>query len=377
MPLKIAFGTTNLYKGLMGHGIDGIGHYSQELMSYFSSDKSVEITPYSFGCQAIKSQVLSLPAYPQYAIQSILCPKRIASAKPWAFNQFDLIHATDQLMPIRVCKPLIATVMDTIPLTHPHLIPSKIAPIKAFIWKTLTKTATHIITISEFSKQQIIKHMQYSGDRISVIPLGVDERYFERLSDEQIAITLKKFGLPNKFFLHIGTIQPRKNIANLLHAHSQLPFDYPKKYPVVLAGKYAWLAQGQQNIITQAIKDGRCIWIDYVSDLEKRCLLQSSMALTFVSLYEGFGLPIIEAFASKTPVITSANTSLIEVAGDAAKLVDPNSTDEIKDALLGVIHDQGSYNKMIDLALTRAHQFTWQQTALETQRLYAQLSIQL
>ena len=149
-----------------------------------------------------------------------------------------------------------------------------------------------------------------------------------------------------------------------------LPGDYPIQYPIVLAGKYGWGDRAQYMAIECAVKEKRCIWINYVCDLEKRALLQSAMALTFISLYEGFGLPILEAFASRTTVITSSNSSMIEVADNAAVLVDPNSIAEIKKSLLDVIKNHDSPNALIDLGLEKAKQYSWTKVAHLTEVIY-------
>lgn len=373
MSIKIAFGATNLCKGLSNNGIDGIGHYCQELLQHFSTLEGISLSPYSFGCESASLSSHLLPRYPSYLAQSLfdnITNGSLSKNSSGYFHQFDLIHATDQLIPVGVDRPIIATVMDAIPISHPHLTPSKIARLKAFAWKKLTQSADHIITISEFSKQQIIDHMHYPQDQISVISLGVDERYFDTLSKQTITNVLFRFNLPNHFFLHLGTIQPRKNIVKILSAHSKLPHNLSKEFPLVLAGRYGWGDASQLKAINQAVKEGRCIWLNYVSDLEKRALLQTSMALVFASLYEGFGLPIIEAFASQTPVITSANSSMIEVADNAAILIDPNSTDEIKLALLQIIQGHQLMNNNIELGLKRAKELTWGLVALKTEQLY-------
>jgi alpha-1,3-rhamnosyl/mannosyltransferase len=376
MPIKVAFGATNLFKGLSNQGIDGIGHYCQELLNQFVTDSRLEITPYSFGHSANQITADILPVYPQYLLNSAANHAFTLlgnQKKPSPFGRFDLVHVTDQLIPIHVDCPVVATVMDVIPITHPHLTPSKLAILKGYIWKKLSRSADHIITISEFSKQEIAKHMNYPQDYISVIPLGVDQRYFDRIDPQVIHTVIQKFHLPSNFFLHIGTIQPRKNIMQVLAAHAMLPGAYAQQYPLVLAGKYGWGNKAQYKTIEQAVKEGRCIWINFVTDLEKRALLQSAMAMTFVSLYEGFGLPIVEAFASQTPVITSANSSMIEVAGNAAVLVDPNSTDEIKNALLKIIEDQALRDSLIQLGSERAKQYPWENTASQTAAIYNSL----
>ncbi len=376
MPIKVAFGATNLYKGLSGQGIDGIGHYCQELLQQFANDSLLEITPFSFGHIANDMAGKVLSSYPKYLlIESIHHALTLMGDhnKSSIFSSFDLVHATDQLVPISTNRPVVATVMDVIPITHPHLTPSKLVLLKAYIWKKLSRSSDHIITISEFSRQEIARHMNYPQECISVVPLGVNQRYFDRINTQEINTVLQKFNLPHHFFLHIGTIQPRKNIVQILNAHAKLPKGYAQQYPLVLAGKYGWGSKTQYKAIKHAVEEGRCIWINYISDFEKRALLQSAMAMTFISLYEGFGLPIIEGFASQTPVITSATSSMIEVAGDAAILVDPYSTDEIKIALLKIIENQTFRNSMIHLGSARAKQYTWENTASQTVAVYNSL----
>jgi glycosyltransferase involved in cell wall biosynthesis len=371
MPIKVAFGTTNLFKGLGGYGIDGIGSYCQELLHQLINLDGLTMSPFSFGYKSIEQQYQLLPKYSQYFLKSILDISTYR--KNSFFNQFDIIHATDQLVPINIDRPLISTVMDVIPLTHPHLTPSIAAPLKAFIWKKLSRSSDHIITASEYSRQEIVSHMDYPIEKISVIPLGVDGRYFETLDTKVLSKISIKFNLPEKFFLHIGTIQPRKNITRLLHSHALLPNDYAKKYPIILAGRYGWGDQSQYKMIQEAIKEKRCIHINYISDIEKRALLQLAIAMTFVSLYEGFGLPIVEAFASRTPVITSCNSSMIEVAGNAALLVDPLSINEIRDSLLSIIQNQESHNLIVDRGLQIAKQYSWKATAKKTLTIYQKL----
>lgn len=371
MPIKVAFGATNLFKGLSGQGIDGIGSYCQELLHQLINHDGLAMAPFSFGYKSMEQQYHLLPKYSQYVLKSIFDISTHQKAS--FFNQFDIIHATDQLVPINIDRPLIATVMDVIPLTHPHLTPSKAALLKAFIWKKLSRSSDHIITVSEFSRQEIASQMDYPIEKISVIPLGVDKRYFETLDPKVLSAASEKFNLPDNFFLHIGTIQPRKNITQLLRSHALLPHDYSKKYPIVLAGRYGWGDQLQYKTIQDAIKEKRCIHINYISDIEKRALLQLAIAMTFVSLYEGFGLPIVEAFASRTPVITSCNSSMIEVAGNAALLVDPSSTNEIRDSLLHTIQNQASRNLMVDRGLQIAEQYSWKATAKKTIAVYQKL----
>jgi len=369
MVKKIAFGTTLLDKGLVSSGIDGIGHYCKELMHQFSAHpQGFELLPYSFGLKASPSNAQLLDRYSKH-LRSLL-GARLDHTSEQFFHEVDLVHSTDQLIPIVRNKPLVATVMDTIPLSHPQFIKFQSRFLKPYLWKKLTQRADHIITISDFSKNKIINLMDYPAEKITSISLGVDERYFQRVSDEQVQETLKLLQIEKPFFLFIGSIQPRKNLLRLIRAHESLPNQLAKEYPLVIAGKLAWDDGLTLQTIHKGIEDKRCIWVNYVDDNQKRSLLQSCQGMAFVSLYEGFGLPVLEAFASEAPVITSNCTSMPEVAGDCALLVDPLNIDSIQTALLQLIEDKLKVKDLKEQGLQRAKQFTWIRVAEQTKNVY-------
>jgi alpha-1,3-rhamnosyl/mannosyltransferase len=364
----IAFGSTNLYKGLRDGGIDGIGRYCQALTEEFHKVTDLEIKPFTFGEQPPKGSIL-LPNYYSHALTASL--KGLIGRQDQCFSDVDLIHATDQWMPLVKDKPIIATVMDTIPLSHPQYLRSSFRHLKSFFWRQLTRKADHIITISEFSKSEIAKHFNYPEQKISSVALGVEESYRIPISPTEINATIQKFRLPEKFFLAIGTLQPRKNIAALLKAHSHLPSGLSKEFPIVIVGRSGWDENQEIEAAIQAASaKGECVWINYVTEFEKRCLLQRAVGMPFISLYEGFGLPIVEAFASGTPVITSNTTSMPEVAGDAALLVDPKSLDQITQALQSLIEDQGLRASLKEKGIARSRQYSWKNTAEATKKIY-------
>ena len=366
--MKVAFGTTLLDRGLNNpnqDGIDGIGQYCQELLQqYQKQSNDLAIAPYSFGQVQTQCSATLLPSYPNHVIKGL---SHIHSEE--FFKDVDLIHSSDQFIPI-TNKPLLATVMDVIPLSHPQFLKSKSRYLKSFLWKKLTQRADRIITISEFSKPEITKYLGFSQNKIDVIPLGVDERFFRRVSEDEKQKALKALGITSPFFLFLGSIQPRKNLVRLLEAHAKLPRSLAQEYPLVIAGKLAWDDGKTLASIKQAVSEGRAKWLNYISEEQKLCLLQSARALTFVSLYEGFGLPITEAFASELPVITSNCTSMPEVAGNAAIIVDPLNSAQITDALLSLIEDSALVNHLKTLGKQRSQLFSWEENANKTQSIY-------
>jgi alpha-1,3-rhamnosyl/mannosyltransferase len=367
---RVAFGCTLLDRGLRSEGIDGIGQYCQELLTQHShSQAGFSLHPFSFGLNHSNCKSTKLPTYSRYLAQSFLLPSKNTIANHF-FEEVDLIHATDQLIPIRHQKPVVSTVMDVIPLSNPEFIRAQSRFIKPFIWKKLTQQSDHIITISEFSKNEIARQMAFPPEKITSIPLAVDDRYFESIHKDRIQEVLNQFLIDRPFLLFLGSIQPRKNLLRLLRAHASLPNNLAKAFPLVIAGKLAWDDGETLHAIQKGVSEKRCIWLNYVSDFEKRCLLQATLGMVFASLYEGFGLPILEAFASNTPVITSNCTSMPEVAGNCALLVDPTDTESIRDALITLLEEPLSVSDLKSRALERAKQFTWIKVASETAKVY-------
>lgn len=370
--MKVAFGTTLLDRGLNNpkqDGIDGIGQYCQELLGQYPKlSNPPSITPYSFGQSQSQCDATLLPSYSQHVLGAL---SHIHSEA--FFKDVDLIHSTDQFIPI-ANKPLLATVMDVIPLSHPQFLRSQSRYLKSFIWKKLTQRADRIITISEFSKTEISKHLGFSENQIDVIPLGVDQRFFQTISDIQKRATLDSLGITSPFFLFLGSIQPRKNLARLLEAHAKLPRSLACEYPLIIAGKLAWNDGKTLAAIERAISEGRARWLNYISEEQKLCLLQSATGLAFVSLYEGFGLPIIEAFASGLPVITSNCSSMPEVTKGAGLIVDPENSQQITDALLSLIEDDSLANNLKTLGKKRSQLFSWEENAKRTFSIYQQMA---
>jgi alpha-1,3-rhamnosyl/mannosyltransferase len=158
--------------------------------------------------------------------------------------------------------------------------------------------------------------------------------------------------------------------VRILEAHQNLPGNLSKEFPIVVVGREFWDDGTIMRAIQKGIQDKRCIWLNYVSDFEKRCLLQASIGMIFTSLYEGFGLPILEAFACNTSVITSDCTSMPDVAGGCALLADPFDPESIKNSLLTLLSNQILTQDLKLKGFARAKLFNWAQVAKDTQNVY-------
>jgi glycosyltransferase involved in cell wall biosynthesis len=229
------------------------------------------------------------------------------------------------------------------------------------------KAATKIIAISNATKLDLKTHYGIDDQKIHVIHHGIDSST-TRASDSAISALKNKYTLPNRYVLFVGTVQPRKNIARIaaamkIIANAGLP------HKLVVAGKPGWLHEEVEAGVADAGRPDLVARIGYVPDEDVAALYSGADAFCFPSLYEGFGLPILEAMACGTPVVTSYRGSLPEISGDAAILVDPTSVEAIGEALVRVLTDHGERARLVEAGAARARQFSWEACARATLNL--------
>ncbi len=373
--LRVGLGTTVLHRGMASSGIDGIGHYTKALVDCFASDTGVQLIPFTFGTSgALDSGLMPyrLPSFGASALPSLLLGRSFWGCEKLS-KRVDLIHATDHLIPKCKTVPVVATIMDAIPLAHPEWVNYRFSALKNQLWRKTAGFADHIITISEHSKSDLVRFFGLHEDRITVTPLGVNERWFTKPDSRILDGIRARYQLPEFFFLFVGTLQPRKNVAKIIDAHRRLPTFTREAFPLIIVGREGW--QCQDVIDRLRMNDVWVRWLRYVPGDDLPGILRCAFALVFPSLHEGFGLPVLEAFASELPVITSNITSLPEVAGDAAILIDPHDTDSISDAMLLLTEDSAVAQQLRNKGLVRAKSFTWKKTALATLEIYRRLGL--
>jgi glycosyltransferase involved in cell wall biosynthesis len=226
------------------------------------------------------------------------------------------------------------------------------------------RAATKIIAISEATKSDLVQHYRIKEEKIRVVHHGVSDS-IQRTSDADNFGVRAKYALPARYVLFVGTVQPRKNIARIVAAMKSVEAaGFPHK--LVVAGKPGWLSDRVERDLAETGRPELIQRIGYVPDVDVPALYSGADAFCFPSMYEGFGLPILEAMACGTPVVTSTRGSLPEIAGDAALLVDPTSVDEIGQALVRVLSDTDLRIRLITAGQVRARQFSWRATAAAT-----------
>ncbi len=256
---------------------------------------------------------------------------------------------------------VILTVHDLSPLILPEYY-----NIKARVWHwfinipKLVRTANKIIAVSEYTKLSLIEKLGVPADKIIVAPLGVDhENYRPNLKIDRLRDVRNRYGLPGDFVLYLGTVEPRKNLSRIIAAFEQVK----EPLTLVIAGRFGWKYQAILDQIQKSSKRNRIMLLGYVSEADKPYLMKLARVFVWPSLFEGFGLPVIEAMAVGTPVLTSSVTSLPEVAGDAAMLVNPYNVEEVAAGITELHTNTSLREQYIAKGIERSQKFTWEKCA--------------
>lgn len=232
------------------------------------------------------------------------------------------------------------------------------------------KHAQHIITPSLAVREQLLQHCGIAPERITATPLGVDPAYVP-MAAQALEPVLGHWGLrPGGYTLCIATLEPRKNLDGLLDAWAQLPAAQRQRYPLVLAGAPGWGSERLLQRIQDLQRHGEVRHLGYVAESRLPALYAGARLFAFPALYEGFGLPVLEAMACGIPVVTSNSSSLPEVAGGAALLVAPEDTTALAQALQRGLEDEPWREQATAMGLQRAQQATWARCVSQTMAVY-------
>jgi glycosyltransferase involved in cell wall biosynthesis len=290
----------------------------------------------------------------------------------------DVLFVPAHVIPLSHTQRSVVTIHDLGYLAFPQAhTPQRWLDLHASTWWN-TQAAHHIITISHATKQALMTHYRVPADKITVIHHGVAPRFAPVQDRQQISAVKQRYGIPTNdaYLLYIGTVHPRKNLERLIDSFalmfqgssgtSHAPLDTLR---LVIAGQKGWLTETiERRGAERGIAD-RVGFTGYVPDEDIPALLSGALAFVFPSLYEGFGMPVLEAMACHTPVLTSTTTSLPEVAGDAALLVNPNDTNAIAEGMSRLVNDPALRDTLRERGSQHAATFTWERCARETLRV--------
>ena len=272
----------------------------------------------------------------------------------------DITHFFNYYIPPFVRGKKVTTIHDMTIKAYPETVRLASRVMARLNLRTTCRRATRIITSSEFSKSEIIKYFKVAPEKISVLYSGVDLKVYKPCEAESVKEAVKrKYRIEDDYYLYLGTLEPRKNIERLILAYAMLKEKNKNIPKLVIAGKKGWMYDDIFKVVSEKGLEQDVIFTGYVESEDAPILMSAAVAFVFPSLYEGFGMPPLEAMACGTPVITSDCASLPEVVGDAAILVDPYSVEGIAEALEKLYTDKGLCDTLVKKGLERAKLFTW------------------
>lgn len=291
------------------------------------------------------------------------------------FGQFDCLFLPNfNQFAIQQKTKLVLTVHDLSPIVAPEFYDTRRKLWHSFVnIKKILHRADHILAVSQFTKSEIIRIYNIPESKITVTHLGVQPNVFHPdLSVDKLRQVRNIYGLPGSFYLFMATLEPRKNIPNLIKAFEKLN----NETDLVIAGRQGWKYKTIVDLIENSPKKHRIKYIGYIEEDHKPYLLKLAEALVWPSFYEGFGLPPLEAMAVGTPVITSQVTSLPETVGMAAIMVDPYSVVDISRAMSSVVKDSNLRKILVERGFEQARKFDWISTAERTSEVLKNLKRQ-
>lgn len=369
---KIGFDISGLDPNFKEHSTRGIGRYIREFANRVENNPDIELVDLHKRIQGrLLDSVDCLPVAKQTIKQQIVYPFLLSSRT----KNIDLLHFAAQTDAPAWCpKPYVITVHDVIPLVLEELYtkhqPTWRFKLGRFLELQSMKSAKHIMTVSECSKRDIIKYVNVPADKISVIPNGIDESFFVPTALDLEEIRHKYELPPGKLVIYVGGIDQRKNMIGNLEVIKEL--NKHDRFNLIVVGKNKKskdYTEFHENIKKLGLTD-RVFELGFVPDLELIALYQICDVFLFLSLYEGFGLPPLEAMAAGIPVVTSNTSSVGEVIGDAGIGVDPTDISQAVQGVLSVLSSSDLKNKLLESGKKQAKKFNWDNTVKGTLDVY-------
>lgn len=286
-------------------------------------------------------------------------------------RHYDIYHETNYV-PFPVNCPTVTTVCDLSVLLHPQWHPAERVRHFEKLFISSLGLSQHFIAISQFTRAEMIRHLGLSPEAVSVTYMGYRPE-LRPMSPMEVAAALQRLGLPARFLLYLGTLEPRKNVLRLLQVYCSLPDAIRQQYPLLLVGRWGWKAKPIADYLHDVARHRGVIQAGYIPDCDLPAIYNAAHALIYPSYYEGFGLPPLEMMACGGAVITSTAGALNEMFGHQAHLVDPSDDDGWRAAILRVCTDHDFQRTLCHNAVQQAQKYTWNQCALDTLRIYQSL----
>lgn len=309
-------------------------------------------------------------------VMAFFRPEAPAMFKEWLLGPVDVVHSTTFCVPEFRLRPkgLVVTIYDLSFITHPELHLSANVDHCLAGTRRAIERADAIIAISGHTRRDLVERMGAPAERIVVTPLAHDPGLAPVTDVARLAAVRKRYGLPERFVLFLGALEPRKNLPRLLEAYAALPAALRRDVHLVVAGMRGWLNDSVHAHVRALGLEPTVHFAGYVDGADLAAVYSLATLFAYPSLYEGFGLPVLEAMACGTPVLTSDGSSLPEVAGDAALQVAATDVDAIADGLRRILEDPALRGELSARGIKQAAKFSWDQCARQTLEVYRRVA---
>ncbi|MDE2058517.1 MAG: glycosyltransferase family 4 protein [candidate division NC10 bacterium] len=363
--------------------IGGIGRYAVNLVKALISISAREQLDVEFVIftspqtdRGVLSELQANPSDRFRRVKSTLLRSSLFLPAGLFLDEIDLFHGLDQAgIPFFFKKGrYVVTLHDAIACFMPHTFPLKYRLVLKTAFSAIRRQADLIIVPSESGKEDAVRYLGVERGRIAVIPEGVERRFQPFGDSGRLEAVRQKYGISPEYILFVGALQPRKNIPTLLQAFALLLAEKPNRdLKLVIAGGGGWKQQEIFNTVRSLGLEGHTCFPGYIDDEDLPDLYRGARLFVYPSLYEGFGLPILEAMGCGVPVITSHTSAMPEVAGEAALLVDPTDANALAEAMASVLDDGALRDDLRRKGMDRVRHFSWEAVARKTVESYQAL----
>ena len=357
--MRLVFDTTviNLTRG-------GVAVYAKALLSALRARTDFEVVPLECPCHFRTTGRLAAKmetAYRDLVWQEMILPRRIGKA------QADIYHSPQARTTLRSPIPTVATVHDLYSFHNPAGF-SRWTAFNRRIFPSMLRHVEGIIVVSEFTKREILRFFpEIDPGKITVVPHGVSPHY-RPASEEACHQMRASYSLPDRYVLAVNTLEPRKNLLPFIRAFDAASSDIEEE--LVLIGTHGWIPDHLREVLHAIDQNPRIHYLGYVPNEDLAPLYTAATAYVFPSLYEGFGLPAIEAMACECPVAASRGSALDEVVADAGLQFDPNSVEEMAQSLVQICRSSELRADLVKKGTRNVQRFTWQNAAAKTAEAY-------
>lgn len=351
----------------------GTGYYTKSLIEeivknkahnfyIFVKDKSL------LNIEKENVKIIDIPYANKGALQKIISEQFLLKKYVKKYK-IDLLHSTSFIIPFNIRHiPSVVTVHD---MFH-ELFKNTIRPVNRMYYNIFfnrsIRKSDFIIADSENTKIDIEKILKIKSDKIKTVHLGLSKVFEDFIETDEKIVEYQSMNLPEKYILYVGSLEPRKNIGKAIEAYNLIKDKVEEK--LVIVGARKWKVSSLVEIINKNNLEDKVIFTGYVDEKILPLVYKKSTLFLFPSLYEGFGFPVIEAMSMEVPVVTSNNSSLAEIAGESAKLINPNNIDEMADAVIEILKNKDKKDKMVNNGQENLKLYKWEKTAKETLEAY-------